>query len=129
MTDPITDMFNRIKNAEAVFNDSVEMPYSEVKMRIAEILKDNGFIIDCKKRGAKSSKVIKIDLKYEKQQPGILGFKRISKPGQRIYGQRHSIKRVKDGYGLAVVSTPRGLMTDQTARKAKLGGEIMIEVW
>jgi len=122
-------MFNRIMNAEAIFRESTEMPYSDLKMRIAELLKEFGFILDAKKRGVKIGRTIKIDLKYEKQTPSIAGFKRISKPGQRIYGQRHDLKRVKDGYGIAIVSTPQGLMTDKGARKARVGGEIMVEVW
>ncbi|MDD5146541.1 MAG: 30S ribosomal protein S8 [Candidatus Pacebacteria bacterium] len=129
MTDPITDMFNRIKNAQAVFQESIELPYSDLKMQIAETLKESGFILDCKKKGAKAAKTIKIDLKYEKQRPVLSGFKRISKPGQRIYVSRSEVKPVKNGFGLAIISTSKGLINDKKARKEKVGGELMVEVW
>ncbi|MCX6790844.1 MAG: 30S ribosomal protein S8 [Candidatus Gribaldobacteria bacterium] len=129
MTDPITDMFNRIKNAQAVFKDSTEMPYSEVKMQIAEILKESGFIEDCKKKGVKTQKTIKVDFKYDKHQAAFSGYKRISKPGQRIYISHQEVRPVKNGYGVAIISTPKGLMSDKQARRAKVGGELMVEVW
>lgn len=129
MNDPITDMFNRIKNAEAVFKDSVELPYSDIKMRIAEILKATGFIGDCKKKGAKVSKTIKIDLKYDNHEPALSGFKRISKPGQRIYVGHQDVHTVRNGYGIAIISTSRDLMTDKKARKEKIGGELIAKVW
>jgi small subunit ribosomal protein S8 len=129
MTDPITDMFNRIKNAQAVFQESVELPYSDLKMQIAETLKEAGFILDCKKKGAKAVKAIKLDLKYEKQRPALSGFKRISKPGQRIYVSRSEVKPVRNGFGLAIISTSKGLINDKKARKERVGGELMIKVW
>lgn len=130
MTDPISDLLNRIKNAQAVFHPVVDVPCSNLKARIVEILKNEGFISDFRKRGKKEMKTLRIGLKYnEDKTPAILGFKRISKPGQRIYKKSKEIRRVKNGYGLAVVSTNQGLLTDKEARRKKLGGEIMLEIW
>jgi len=128
--DPITDMFNRIRNAQAVHKETVEIPFSNPKLKIAEILKSEGFIFDFKKRGRRAKRIIKIDLKYlDNKTPSISGFKRISKPGQRIYRKAKELKPVKSGYGKAIVSTSKGLMTGREARKQKLGGEIICEVW
>ncbi len=130
MTDPITDMLNRIKNAQAVLKPVVDVPCSQLKARVVEILHNEGFISDFKKRGRKGKKIIRINLKYkEDKMPGISGFKRISKPGQRIYKKAKEIKSVKSGYGVAVISTSKGLMTDKEVRKKKLGGEVMFEIW
>ncbi|MDD4989926.1 MAG: 30S ribosomal protein S8 [Candidatus Pacebacteria bacterium] len=129
MTDPITDMFNRIRNAQIVFHKTTDVPYSKLKYKIAEILKAEGFILDCKKRGKKPYQIIKIQLKYNEKVPAVSGFKRISKPGQRIYKRANDIAKVKSGYGFAVISTTQGLFIDKEARKNKLGGEVMVEVW
>ncbi len=130
MTDPITDLLNRIKNAQAVLHPAVDVPCSNLKARLVEILKSEGFVLDFKKRGKKEMKILRIGLKYnEDKTPAILGFKRISKPGQRIYKKSKEIRRVKNGYGLAVVSTNQGLLTDKEARRKKVGGEVMLEVW
>jgi len=129
MTDPITDMFNRIRNAQIVFHKITDVPYSKLKYRIAEILKAEGFVLDCKKRGKKPYQIIKLYLKYNEKTPAISGFKRVSKPGQRIYKKANEITKVKSGYGLAIISTTKGLFTDKEARKNKLGGEVMVEVW
>jgi small subunit ribosomal protein S8 len=130
MTDPITDMLNRIKNAQAVHHQTAEVPFSKIKLRIAEILKEKGFILDFKKRGRGVKKIIKIKLKYLDDGTGAISdFKRISRPGQRIYKKAKEIKRVKDGYGIAIISTSKGIMTDKEARKHKLGGEVLCEIW
>ena len=130
MTDPITDMFNRIKNAQAVRHKTVEIPFSKMKKKIAEILKKEGFIEDFKQIGKVPKKVIKIKLKYDDNLiPAISGIKRISKPGQRIYKKAKEIKRVKGGYGIAIISTNQGLITDKEARKRKIGGEVICEIW
>lgn len=123
MTDPITDMFNRIRNAQLVNKETVDIPFSNIKLKIAEILKTSGRILDFKKRGRKPHQVIRVEM------PAISGFKRVSKPGQRIYKKSKEIKRVKSGYGIAIVSTSKGLMIDKEARKKKLGGEVMVEIW
>ena len=124
--DPITDTFNRIKNAQAVAKKICDVPCSNLKLRLLEILKDGDFIADYKKRGRKPHQVIKVDLK---QEDNMNGFKRISKPGQRIYMKAKEIRKVRDGYGIAIISTTQGLMTDKDARKKKVGGEVMVEVW
>ena len=106
------------------------MPFSNPKLKIAEILKNEGFILDFKKRGRKNGRIIRIGLKYlDDKMPSITGFKRISKPGQRIYKKAKEIKKVKSGYGKAIVSTSKGLMTGEEARKRKIGGEVICEVW
>jgi len=128
--DPITNMFNQIKNALAVRKETVEIPFSKMKLKIVDILKHNGFILDFKKKGRGPKKTIRIFLKYnENGTPVLSNFKRISKPGQRIYFKAKEIKKVKDGYGIAIISTPKGLMTDKEARKNKLGGEVICEIW
>jgi len=137
MNDPITDMFNRIRNAQAVLKETVDIPYSNYKYRITEILEKNSFINKAEKRGKRLGRVIEITLKYfeenagdkTKKIPAISGIKRISKLGQRIYTQFKDIKNVKSGYGIVIVSTSKGLMTGKEARHQKLGGEIICEVW
>jgi len=130
MTDPITDLLNRIKNAQAVFHPVADVPCSNLKARIVEILKSEGFISDFKKKGKKEMKILRIGLKYnEDKTPMISGFKRISKPGQRIYKKSKEIRKVKNGFGFAIISTNQGLLTDKEARRKKLGGEVMLEVW
>jgi small subunit ribosomal protein S8 len=143
MTDPITDMLNRIKNAQAVQKTSVKIPWSDLKFRIAKILEAEGFVGEIKKKGRKTKKFIDIELKYEikeyeiekainpikETKPMIKGIKRISKPGQRIYKGAKNIKKIKGGFGISIISTPQGLMTDKEARKRKLGGEILCQVW
>ena len=127
--DPITDMLNRIKNAQAVLHPQVEVPYSHLKYEMAKLLEKKGFIEKANKAGKKEKKSIEITLKYDNKQGAISGLRRISKPGQRIYLPAKKIKKVKGGYGLAIISTSQGLMTDKEAKKQKLGGEILCEIW
>jgi len=137
MTDPIADMLNRIKNAQVVFHPNVEVPFSNFKYEIAKLLERAGFIVKVEKKKKKVGKnnklnlgsVLEIILKYENKAPGISSAKRISKPGQRIYLPASKIRKVRAGFGLSVISTSRGLMTDQEARKNKLGGEIICQIW
>jgi small subunit ribosomal protein S8 len=130
MTDPIADMLNRIKNAQAVSHSTVEVPFSNFKYEIAKILEKHGFIEKVEKKGRKVKRVIVITLKYRDKTPAISGLKRVSKPGQRIYLDSSQIKRVKGGYGMAIISTSKGgLMIDKEARKQRLGGEILCEIW
>jgi len=126
MTDPIGDMLNRIKNAQAVDLATVDIPYSKLKYEIAKILERKGFIEKVERKGRSPKRIVGITLKYPK---AISGLKRISKPGQRIYAQKKEIKRVHDGFGIAIISTSKGLMTNKEARKKKLGGEIICEIW
>lgn len=129
MTDPICDMLNRIRNAEMVFKEKIEVPYSKIKNEIARILQENGFILGFEKKGKKNRKILEIYLKYDGKTPAISGLRRVSKPGQRIYKGFKEIKPVKSGYGIAIISTSKGLMTDREAKKRKIGGEIICEVW
>ncbi len=129
MTDPITDMLNRIRNAQAVGKETVEIPFSNLKYEIAQILEKEGFVEKVEKRGKKSRKFIELTLKYENGLPAISGLKRVSKPGQRIYLPYGKLKPVKGGYGISIISTSKGLMTNKGARKNKLGGEVLCEIW
>lgn len=134
--DPITDMLNRIRNAQAVFHATVDIPWSKMKYEIAKILEKHKFIESAEKRGRLTKRSIRLVLRYEKSSdlssqgiPVIRGLKRISKQGQRIYLPAKKIRKVKDGYGIAIISTSKGLMTDKEARKQKLGGEVICEIW
>ncbi len=129
MTDPITDMLNQIKNAQAVDKTEVLIPLSNIKNEIALILSKEGFIGEVKKATKGKIKVLKITLKYDNDVPAIAGFKRVSKPGQRIYEEAMKIRKVHGGYGMSIVSTSKGLMTNKDARRQKAGGEIICEVW
>ena len=129
MTDPIADMFNRIRNAQAVLKETVSVPFSNLKYEITKILQREGFIEKAEKKGKNTKKVIEITLKYENKEPAISGIKRISKSGQRIYFKAKKIRRVREGYGIAIISTAKGLMTNKDAKKAILGGEVLAEIW
>ncbi len=129
MTDPITDMLNQIRNAQAVEKTEVSLPFSKLKNEIAMILMKENFLEDVKKVVKGKNKVLKMILKYENKLPAIEGSKRVSKPGQRIYTGTQKIKRVRGGFGISIISTPKGLMTNSQAKKANLGGEVLLEVW
>jgi len=129
MTDPIADLLNRIRNAQAVFHPTVEIPFSNLKYEITKILEKERFIEKTEKKGKKARKTIEIVLKYDGKIPAISGLRKISKPGQRIYKSLKDIKPVKGGYGVLIISTSKGLMIDKEARKKRLGGEILCEVW
>lgn len=129
MSDPITDMLNRIRNAQAVGKAAVDLPFSNLKHEVAKILEKQGFIEKVERKGKDFRKTLEISLKYEDKKPFISGLKRISKPGQRIYIDYRKIKKVKSGYGIAIISTSKGLMTDKEARKNKAGGEALCEIW
>ena len=129
MTDPITDMLNQIKNAQAVGKTEVVLPLSKIKNEIADILSKEGFLGEVKKATKGKIKSLKITLKYDNEVPAIEGFKRISKPGQRIYQGFSEIRKVRGGYGMSIVSTSQGLMTNKDARYKKVGGEIICQVW
>ena len=127
--DPIADMLTSIRNAQAVLKETVIFPYSEIKFEIAKILKKENFVEKIEKKGRKTRKSIEIKLKYEDKKPAISSLKRISKPGQRIYTAAGKIRKVRDGYGMAIISTSKGLMTNKEARKQNMGGEILCEIW
>ncbi len=129
MTDPITDMLNRISNAQAVAHPTVDVPFSKLKYEIAKLLESKNLIKKVEKKGRKINKIIEITLKYTDKVPRIEGFKRISKPGQRIYIAWNKIRRVRSGFGMAMLSTSQGLMSNEQARKQKIGGEILFKIW
>jgi len=127
--DPLSEMLNSIKNAQAVSKTTVVFPFSNFKYEIAKILEKEGFIEKVEKEGKKTSKNLEINLKYKDKIPAISGLKRISKEGQRIYINYKKIKPVKGGYGIAIISTSKGLLTNKEARKQKIGGELICEIW
>jgi len=129
LTDPIGDMIARIKNAQLRNHKKVELPSSNFKIKILDILKTEGFIIDYKIDEQNSKPVLKIDLKYHSGSPVISTIQRISKPGRRIFSSAESLPKINNGLGIAIVSTPKGVMTDIDARKQKVGGEIICKVF
>lgn len=126
MTDPISDMLTRIRNAQTSEHKSVTIPLSKIKLEIAVILKRENYINGYEKLGKGEKKLLEIDLKYPTP---ISEVKRVSKPGQRIYKNAKEIKPVKNGYGLSIISTSKGLMTNKEAKKTGLGGEVLLEIW
>lgn len=130
MTDPIADMLTRVRNASKAYHPEVAMPASKVKVNIAEILKNEGFIADYKVEDAKVGKTLNIELKYNaSREPGILGLRRISKPGLRVYAKSDNLPRVLNGLGVAIISTSQGLLTDRQAAEKGVGGEVLAYVW
>jgi small subunit ribosomal protein S8 len=129
MTDPITDMLNQIRNAEAVEKTDVLVPLSNIKNEIAMILLKEGFVAEVKKTVKGKVKMLKISLKYDNGVPALAGARRVSKPGQRIYESVHEIRKVHGGYGMAIMSTSKGLMTGKEAKKQKIGGEVICQIW
>jgi small subunit ribosomal protein S8 len=130
MTDPIADMLTRIRNANMVRHESVEIPASRVKREIAEILKREGFIRDAEYIEDNKQGIIRIFLKYGVDNEKVItGLKRISKPGLRVYCKSSEIPRVLRGLGIAILSTSKGIMTDREARQYNVGGEVIAYVW
>lgn len=130
MTDPIADMLTRVRNAQNAGHDAATMPSSKQKVAIADILKREGYIDDFTVAGGERGPELTITLRYGKnRQRTILGIKRISKPGLRVYAQRDSLPRVLGGLGIAIISTSAGLMTDKQAAKRRIGGEVLCYVW
>lgn len=130
MTDPIADMLTRIRNGVQARHESVEMPSSTMKVAIARVLKDEGFIKGYQLLEGRPFKMLRLDLQYTgKKEPVLTGIKRISKPGLRVYTKAATIPRVYGGLGVAVVSTPKGVMSGQEARRLHLGGEVICHVW
>jgi small subunit ribosomal protein S8 len=138
MTDPIADMLTRIRNAQAVKKETVLIPYSRIKLEILEVLQKNGFVggVEKVKRRTKDSQIgaskkfIEVSIKYDKEgRPRISEIKRVSKPSKRVYIKEKDIWPIKKGLGLRILSTSRGILSDLEAKKLKLGGEILLEVW
>jgi small subunit ribosomal protein S8 len=130
MTDPIADMLTRIRNANSVYHDKVEIPASKIKQAVVQILKDEGFVRDYDVVADGKQGVIRVSLKYgPNREKVITGIKRISKPGLRVYAKKEQLPRVLGGLGIAIISTSKGIMSDKTARKEGLGGEVIAYVW
>ncbi len=130
LSDPIGDMIARIKNAQVRSHKKLELPSSNFKVKIADVLKNEGFIIDYKVNKKESNKSdLMINLKYNSGSPVINTIERISKPGRRIFSSAQSLPKINNGLGIAIISTPKGVMTDIDARKQKLGGEIICKVF
>jgi len=130
MTDPVADMLTRIRNANMVAHETVEMPASKLKVELAKLLKSEGFITDYEVKEVGKFKVLSITLKYDdKKKPVITKLERISKPGLRSYCKAKNLPKVLGGMGIAIVSTSKGLLTDRKARKENLGGEVLCYVY
>ncbi len=129
LSDPISDMLIRLKNAALVGQTRVIMPASELKLAIAETLKQAGFIKSLTKKGKKVKKVLELELAYVDGLAKLHDIKRVSKPSRRAYVRASAIKPVRYGYGFGVYSTPRGILTDKAARQAKVGGEFLFKIW
>jgi len=128
--DTIADMLTTIRNAQAVKKETAYVPYSKLKMSIAEILAREGFIKSASRKGKKNRKVISVELKYEEDgMPAINSIRRVSRPSKRVYLPLNKIRSVRGGRGLRVLTTPKGVLSDREARKEKVGGEVVCEVW
>lgn len=128
--DPIANMLTSIRNALAVNKEMVIIPYSKIKFNLAQILKDKDFVKEVNKHGRGTDKKIEIVLKYDNNgQSKISGLKRKSRPSQRLYLKKKQIKPIKQGLGISILSTPKGLITNQDALKAGVGGELICEIW
>lgn len=126
MTDPIADMLTRIRNASMARLEQTELPLSKIKLNLAKILKGEGFITDY----SVGERTLTVQMKYNKgREPVIVGIKRTSRPGRRVYVSRDEVPKVMNGLGVAILSTSHGVMTDASARKAGVGGEVVCEVW
>ncbi len=130
MTDPISDMLTRIRNAATAHHDRIEMPHSFVKENIGHVLKSEGFVDDVRVSDGEGQRTLTIVLRYGRnREAAIDGLRRVSTPGRRVYVGHNAIPRVRSGLGVSILSTSRGVMTDKEARKQKVGGELLCEVW
>ena len=129
LSDPIGDMIARVKNAQSRNHKKVELPSSNFKVKIAEILKNEGFVKDFKVNSENNKSLLSLVLKYHSGNPVINTFERVSKPGRRIFSSANGLPKINNGLGIAIVSTPKGVMTDLDARKQRVGGEIICKVF
>lgn len=131
VTDPIADFLTRIRNAQIAQHRIVEIPASNLKKRMTEILYDNGYILRYKFEDDNKQGIIKIALKYDQQtkEPAIVSLQRVSRPGLRLYKKPSEIQSVKNGLGIAIISTSKGVLTDKQARKENVGGEVLCHIW
>ena len=129
LSDPIGDMIARVKNAQERNHKKVELPSSNFKTKIADILKNEGFINDFRVNNENNKSILSLDLKYHSGNPVISTFERVSKPGRRIFSSADGLPKINNGLGIAIISTPKGVMTDIDARKQRIGGEIICKVF
>jgi len=129
MTDPLADMLTRIRNAALVKSEKVDVPASRLKLEIAKILKEEGFIRAYKILKDKRQGILRLTLKYADNDNVISGLKRVSKPGRRVYVGSQEIPRVMGGVGIAILTTPQGILSDRTCRRQSVGGEVICYVW
>tara|TARA_Y100001935_G_C17069802_1_gene390982 strand:- start:246 stop:641 length:396 start_codon:yes stop_codon:yes gene_type:complete len=129
LSDPIGDMIARVKNAQARNHKKVDLPSSNFKSKIADILKNEGFIKDFKVLNEQNKNILSLELKYHSGNPVISNFERVSKPGRRIFSSADSLPKINNGLGIAILSTPKGVMTDIDARKQRVGGEVICKVF
>ena len=129
LSDPIGDMIARVKNAQFRNHKKVDLPSSKFKVRIADILKNEGFIKDFSINNETNKSILSLELKYHSGNPVINSFERVSKPGRRIFSSADSLPKINYWLGIAIISTPKGVMTDMDARKQKIGGEIICKVF
>ena len=129
LNDPIGDMLSRIKNSQSRNHKKVQLPSSNFKIKISEVLKNEGYIIDYKVSSDDKKPTLEIELKYNYGTPVISSIQRVSKPGRRIFSSAQSLPKINNGLGIAIVSTPKGVMSDIDARKNKIGGEIICKVF
>lgn len=130
MTDTVADMLTRIRNASKAKHEKVDIPSSSLKTEIARILKEEGYIKNVKTVNDGGKSVLRVFLKYSNANEGVIsGIERVSTPGRRMYAGKEEIPRVLNGFGIAIVSTSKGLMTDKTARESNVGGELLCKVW
>lgn len=130
MTDPIADLLTRIRNANVVHHDKVEIPASKIKRAVVQILKEEGFVKDFEVLSDGKQGILRVSLKYGPERDRVItGIKRISKPGLRVYAKKEQLPKVLGGLGIAIISTSQGIMSDKQARKIGLGGEVIAYVW
>ncbi|MEW5952246.1 MAG: 30S ribosomal protein S8 [Bacillota bacterium] len=130
MTDPVADFLTRIRNANTVYHDKIEAPASKLKKSIASVLKEEGFVRDYEYIEDGKQGILRVYLKYGPEKERVItGVKRISKPGLRVYARKDSIPKVLGGLGIAIISTPKGIITDKQARRLGVGGEVICYVW
>lgn len=129
VTDPIADMLIRIKNGYGARKLTVDFPWSKIKETIAGVLVKNGFVSATEIKEVDGLKVVSVTLKYEGKKPALTDLRRVSRPSLRVYADKTSLPRVLGGLGIAIISTPKGVMTDKQARKLSVGGEVICEIW
>ena len=130
MTDPISDMLARIRNGSLARHDRVEMPHSNLKKHVADVLKSEGFLDDVRESDGEGKKTLTLVLRYGKDKSSAIdGIRRVSAPGRRVYVRHDRIPRVRSGMGVSILSTSHGVMSDRMAREQKVGGELLCEIW